>query len=382
MRNCIGVAAAIDKFLTDDVKCYRLWGTLDGCCELYTDDFGHKFFNNYFVFNYDTEEYVWFETADEATDYLLKKLEDNTDFIRDFEESGETDKKLFAIENSTDYAYRIEPDDPVLIMMFCSNLISQSAINKAVYGNIPSIQPVISARYTDMRKNFPATLSTSFIYKNGSLTPTTTKHKCSLWIVANPLFTSLSPYIRIGHDVPVWIDNIDTECDYKKVMIISQDPRRDDNFQGRLQLSSPFGLHDLSYRGSNMVLKLIKSLFSIKPCLIYLTDYNKLYLQQMGSKAKSLRLTSIYKNNFDSILSEEIDVVRPDLIVCMGRTAADACSIKKGMPMFKPCVSKFQSIRMLPVIHLTGHFNWNYKKYKSSHPYPITYYRDLIKKYW
>lgn len=46
MRNCIGVAAAIDKFLTDDVKCYRLWGTLDGCCELYTDDFGHKFFNN------------------------------------------------------------------------------------------------------------------------------------------------------------------------------------------------------------------------------------------------------------------------------------------------------------------------------------------------
>jgi hypothetical protein len=65
----------------------------------------------------------------------------------------------------------------------------------------------------------------------------------------------------------------------------SQDPRRDDNFQGKLQLSSPFGLHDLSYRGSNMVFKLIKSLFSIKPCLIYLTDYNKLYLQQMGSKA-------------------------------------------------------------------------------------------------
>jgi len=72
-------------------------------------------------------------------------------------------------------------------MGVCSNLISQSAINKAVYGYIPSIQPVISARYTDMRKNFPVTLSTSFIYKNGSLTPTTTKHKCSLWIVAHKI---------------------------------------------------------------------------------------------------------------------------------------------------------------------------------------------------
>lgn len=49
-------------------------------------------------------------------------------------------------------------------MGVCSNLISQSAINKAVYGYIPSIQPVLSARYTDMRKNFPVTLSTSFIF--------------------------------------------------------------------------------------------------------------------------------------------------------------------------------------------------------------------------
>ena len=117
MTNNIGVAAAIDKFLTDDVKCYRLWGTIDGCCELYTDDIEHKFFNKYFVNYLGAEEETWtfFATNDDVVKYLMERLGNNPKFMDDFKESGETDMTKYLLENSIDYGYRTEPDDPVMI---------------------------------------------------------------------------------------------------------------------------------------------------------------------------------------------------------------------------------------------------------------------------
>lgn len=117
MTNNIGVAAAIDKLLTDDVKCYRLWGTLDGCCELYTDDIEHKFFNKYFVNYCDTEVDTWtfFATNEEVVKYLMDKLGNNPQFIDDFKKSGESDMKEYLLYGCGDYNYRTEPDDPVMV---------------------------------------------------------------------------------------------------------------------------------------------------------------------------------------------------------------------------------------------------------------------------
>lgn len=117
MTNNIGVAAAIDKLLTDDVKCYRLWGTLDGCCELYTDDIEHKFFNKYFVNYCDAKVDTWtfFATNEEVVKYLMDKLGNNPQFIDDFKKSGESDMKEYLLYGCGDYNYRTEPDDPVMV---------------------------------------------------------------------------------------------------------------------------------------------------------------------------------------------------------------------------------------------------------------------------
>lgn len=130
----------------------------------------------------------------------------------------------------------------------------------------------------------------------------------------------------LGHDLPTWF-SCGTDEPTRKVMIISQDPLRNNLPGGSLHLSSPFGLHCAEYRGSasDLVLKVVCRLLEERTA-VYLTDAMKVYFS-FANQATCLKCRQAYlsstqfdwKTTFRSVVDREILLFDPTLVVLMGK---------------------------------------------------------------
>ena len=157
--------------------------------------------------------------------------------------------------------------------------------------------------------------------------------------------------VMAGLDTPVWLDfdGIDWKKEKikpnpknsnERIMVISQDPRRDQDEMGYpthskcIALSTPFGWHDFDWRNglnkdrknglnndrknglNNLIPQIFKEVLGNKKVSLYFTDVYKLRGMEPANIDKSN--IAIYKD----ILEQEIKLFKPDLIVAAGQEAS------------------------------------------------------------
>lgn len=144
----------------------------------------------------------------------------------------------------------------------------------------------------------------------------------------------------IGVDLPTWF-NIQ---DNTHIMIVAQDPLRSNKWYGECfdaVISSPFGQQDLGHRqranGGKMMSLLVERLVS-NGYGIYLTDANKFFIHD--HKTTDM-FSAAHIDVYVEIIRREIEIVKPAVIVCLGKRAEILCK-KMGL----------QNILALP--HLSG----------------------------
>lgn len=144
----------------------------------------------------------------------------------------------------------------------------------------------------------------------------------------------------IGVDLPTWF-NIQ---DNKHIMIVAQDPLRSSKWYGECfdaVISSPFGQHGLGHRqranGGKMMSLLVEQIVS-NGYGVYLTDANKFFIHDHRTTDM---FSAAHIDVYAEIIRREIEIVKPAVIVCLGRRAEILCK-KMGL----------QNILALP--HLSG----------------------------
>lgn len=144
----------------------------------------------------------------------------------------------------------------------------------------------------------------------------------------------------IGVDLPTWF-NIQNNT---HIMIVAQDPLRSSKWYGECfdaVISSPFGQQDLGHRqranGGKMMSLLVERLVN-NGYGVYLTDANKFFIHDHKTTDK---FSAAHLDVYAEIMRQEIELVKPAVIVCFGRRAEILCK-KMGL----------QNILALP--HLSG----------------------------
>lgn len=164
---------------------------------------------------------------------------------------------------------------------------------------------------------------------------------CSVKIpITHPFFSKLRNNVIsennykgavIGLDLPTWF-NLRSD---NRIMIVAQDPLRDPTWYHECKeaiCSSPFGLHGREWRENGrsgcrialLVERLIDSGYGV-----YLTDAYKFFVRGWTfdeQKADILPLTkdSVAINLYREILMQEIEIIRPNVIVTLGNAACKA----------------------------------------------------------
>ena len=128
----------------------------------------------------------------------------------------------------------------------------------------------------------------------------------------------------IGMDLPTWF-NIQ---DNTHIMIVAQDPLRSNKWYGECfdaVISSPFGQQDLGHRqranGGKMMSLLVERLVS-NGYGIYLTDANKFFIHD--HKTTDM-FSAAHIDVYVEIIRREIEIVKPAVIVCLGKRAEILC---------------------------------------------------------
>lgn len=140
----------------------------------------------------------------------------------------------------------------------------------------------------------------------------------------NANVTRLFESDNFGHDMPVWI-SYNNDPNAKCVMIISQDPKRDNDVRGNIYLSTPFGLHSKDWKSGNAQVKRIAHKLMKKGYCVYLTDSMKLYAGDGNVVRQSIKENDRdgYKSIFSCVLNVEIQKVDPKVIIKLGDEALD-----------------------------------------------------------
>ena len=128
----------------------------------------------------------------------------------------------------------------------------------------------------------------------------------------------------IGVDLPTWFNVQDN----KHIMIVAQDPLRNNKYYGECYdavISSPFGLHSLEHRqnarGGKMMSLLVERLVN-NGYGVYLTDANKFFIHDH----KTTNMFSVaHIDVYAEIIRQEIEIVKPAVIVCLGKRAEILC---------------------------------------------------------
>ena len=265
-------------------------------------------------------------------------------------------------------------------MSFCGDLNFRNQVIKTLYGSLPTnLQNGIAWRYDQMRSNLclPAINWPPYNPPNHGVNVMTNTPDVLLE-VNQSLFNGVSclnpiwAFPRVGHDLPTWMDTPincplspqpDTfDFSKKKIMIICQDPLRNNRCtKGNIYISSVFGLHSTDWRRmTSFTANLINSILG-NGCCIYLTDYNKLYVD--GKKISNFG--NNFPNKFRNMLDQEIDLFKPDKIITMGKNASDALLGQNNWQYFPspvgttyPYTSNGRTYPVVPVYHT----NWRMPK--------------------
>ena len=128
-------------------------------------------------------------------------------------------------------------------------------------------------------------------------------------------------YNILGFDIPTLITLSKEKPISNIIMVVSQDPRRTERYKGMLSISSPFGFHDKSYRGSSrkgfMTPLFEKALAESLNTALYFTDSNKLFTTDKRGVSKASA------SKYQEILKKEIELMKPSCIIAHGRAAAN-----------------------------------------------------------
>jgi len=162
-----------------------------------------------------------------------------------------------------------------------------------------------------------------------------------------------------GHDTPIWLDSLcssnneeDTLLNNKRrIMFISQDPKRNNRVSGNLYISTPFGFHCKDYRTGKLMTNIIQGLFSNnKDICVYLTDFHKFYVNPSSSSLSiNSPLICNNKKKFENVLKKEIELFNPDLIVTFGNETT-----KDFLSFYTNAFNLFDSLSILPVVHTSN----------------------------
>ncbi|CAH8282873.1 uracil DNA glycosylase superfamily protein [Mariniflexile fucanivorans] len=150
----------------------------------------------------------------------------------------------------------------------------------------------------------------------------------------------------LGIDLPIWFE---WEKDKKKTMIIGRDPQRN-HHNNELIISSPFGLANKKGRES------IKNKYwqFTEPLLennrIYITDVYKLFAKNITDR----KLIRKDKVTHYRILKQEIDVIKPDNIITIGKDAKIAISKILECSTESPHLTTKQGIDIYFVPHISS----------------------------
>ena len=108
------VEKIIDKYLDDDVECYKLWGSTDGCWDQYTNDTEGKYYKQWYVedFTHNAPK-VFFDSFEEAKAYAMQIIKNNPQYVQGLEESGQDEEEYF---DEVDLEYLVLNEAPVQIV--------------------------------------------------------------------------------------------------------------------------------------------------------------------------------------------------------------------------------------------------------------------------
>lgn len=145
---------------------------------------------------------------------------------------------------------------------------------------------------------------------------------------------------NLGIDLPIYFGDIKNK---DRIMIVAMDPKRSNQYNGKVSLSSVFALHRNEARNTkkndywNFIEPLKKENF------VYLTDIYKLYYEKTlvinGKQTKILsnkdpEYISIHCDSFKTnqkILKEEIKLINPNTIISLGNDSANALKKISGI---------------------------------------------------
>lgn len=168
-------------------------------------------------------------------------------------------------------------------------------------------------------------------------------------------------FVYAGHDLPVWRN--DPNQAKIKIMVITQDPRRNEdevNLNKKsasphvISISTPFGLHSLTYRSHKnkglvhyLFNDLQEELMNYNPgdLSIYYTDIYK--FRGVASDDLDTDNLDVYKN----VLGCEIEAFNPNVILLMGKEAQEAW---KTIYNSNPNIIEASKTRILHTPHPTN----------------------------
>ena len=143
------VENVIERYLDNEVECYKLWGTTDGTWVQYTNDTEGRFYKQWYVDDYTHgAKKVFFDDYDEAKAYAMNIIKNNSGYVEGLEESGMGEEEYFD-ENFLEYLElnqapvqivnitRVNPEDVVNTDMYNEDIPTTEKGNyKGKYQNL------------------------------------------------------------------------------------------------------------------------------------------------------------------------------------------------------------------------------------------------------
>ena len=97
------VENVIERYLDNEVECYKLWGCTDGCWDQYTNDTEGRFYKQWYVEDYANKaKKVFFDNYEDAKSYAMNIIKNDPEYVANLEESG-MDEEEFFDENCLNY---------------------------------------------------------------------------------------------------------------------------------------------------------------------------------------------------------------------------------------------------------------------------------------
>ena len=260
-------------------------------------------------------------------------------------------------------------------MSFCGNFNFRNQVESLIYNDLFNVNGNSAVLFKNILKDWYEKViclrtADNSVWQSTSLPPNTEikigKQKDALLDVDKSVFSpnniisnlKQKAYTHIGHDTPVWIipDSVNENLwDTLRIMIISQDPRRDLAGNGVL-LSTPFGLHCQAYYNGKIETRIAARLQNMqkngKQISLYFTEAYKLFVKDPKNNGSiSMNLLNGYDGMFKSILDKEIELFKPDLIVCWGSFSSNLL-LGKNFDFFDASI--YDGHKVLPVMHTSG----------------------------